>query len=216
MSLNVAQISVGGYDKNFSYVIYDEETQNAAIVDPSGYLEKVMQLVEDKGLDLTGVLLTHTHHDHFDKLDELLQHYSIPVYLHKAGLNKVFSPSAIYPVRDRETLLIGSSQITVLHTPGHSEDSICLVIDKNNAADEIPKVITGDTLFVGGCGRVGKDDVQYLYNSLIRLKGLPAETIIYPGHDYGESKNATLAEEKLNNKYLVAKDFETFKKLRLG
>lgn len=216
MGLVVSQIYVAGHDKNFSYVVYDDETSNAVIVDPNGDLDKILSDVEEKGLDLVGVLLTHTHHDHYDKLDELLRSYAIPVYVHTEGVDQIVSQSPIRPVRDRDTLLLGKQQLTVLYTPGHTVDSVCYVIDKEHAADGVPKVLTGDTLFVEGCGRVGKDDVQYLYNSLIRVKALPNETIVYPGHDYGSSKVSTIEQEKANNRFLLANDFNEFKKLRLG
>ncbi len=216
MGIIVSQIAVGGYDKNFSYVLYDEVTKNAAIVDPCGDLEAILNEVEAHELDVVGVLLTHTHKDHIDKLDELLRQYAIPVHVQTAGVANIFSQSPIYPMRDRETLVLGDSQIMALYTPGHTQDSVCFVIDTANAADDIPKVITGDTLFVGGCGRVAKDDVQYLYNSLIRLKGLPAESEIYPGHDYGQTPTSTLEVEKATNPYLLTSDFEAFKKMRLS
>lgn len=216
MGLLVQQIAVGGYDNNFSYVVYDVTTKNAAIVDPCGDLEKVLQVVGEAGLDLVGVLLTHTHHDHFDKLDELLRQYALPVHVHKLGLQSVVAPSPLYGVRDRETLVLGSSQVLVLHTPGHSEDSVCFVVEAAAAEDGVAKVITGDTLFVEGCGRTNKDGVQALYNSLIRLKALPANCEVYPGHDYGSVPVSTIAHEKEFNRYLRAADFETFKKLRLA
>lgn len=210
------QIAVGGYDKNFSYLIYDEDSNHAVIVDPSGDTDAILSSLEELRLDLVGILVTHTHHDHIDKLDEILQSYSVPVYVHEMGLHKIMSQSPVYKVRNRETLLLGSNQITVLYTPGHSEDSVCFYIDSENSAGGIPKVLSGDTLFVEGCGRTDKNNVQSLYNSLICLKALPDETEVYPGHDYGSKAVSTIGFEKEHNKYMIAKDFDTFKKIRLS
>ena len=216
MGLSVIQISVKGYDKNFSYLIHDEETKNAVVVDPCGDLDKILGAAQDNDLDLVGVLLTHTHNDHIDKLDELLRSYSIPVYVHELGVGKIVSQSRIFKMRDRETLTLGAQQIMVIYTPGHTEDAVCFYIEKDQTEDEIPKVITGDTLFVEGCGRTNKDGVQSLYNSLIRLKALPEETEVYPGHDYGSQKRSTIGWEKVHNRFLLATDFEEFRKLRLS
>jgi len=216
MGLSVIQVAVGGYDDNFSYIIHDEETKNAIVVDPSGDLNLILETLEESESDLVGVLLTHTHHDHTDKLDELLRSYAVPVYVHENGVERIISQSPIFKMRDRETLTLGSNQLMVMYTPGHIDDAVCFCVDAENATDGVPKVITGDTLFVEGCGRTDKHDVQYLYNSLIRLKALPLETEVYPGHDYGSKKVSTIGWEKEHNKYLRAENFDAFKKLRLG
>ena len=215
MGLIVSQIYVGGYDKNLSYIINDIKTKNTVIVDPAGDLEKILQIVETNELALIAVLLTHTHHDHYDKLDELLQQYSVPVYVHEAGQEKIVSPFAIKPLVDNDELGIGKSQLTVLHTPGHIKDAVCFYIDAENAEDGVPKVISGDTLFVDGCGRTTAEGVEDLYLSLQRLKKLPTSTIVYAGHDYGISRIDTIGKQKISNKYLLAKDFEAFKTIRL-
>lgn len=216
MGLHIEQIAVGGFDNNLSYLIYDVDTKNACVVDPSGDLEKLLNVVEENELDLVGVLLTHTHGDHLDKLDELLRSYAIPVHVHENGKERVVSPSPVYVMRDKETLTLGPCQLTVMYTPGHIDDAVCFFIDAKDAADGVPKVITGDTLFVEGCGKTNKQDIRFLFNSLIRLKALPGETEVYPGHDYGSKPVSTIADEKKNNKYLLAEDFDEFKKLRLA
>lgn len=216
MGLHVEQIAVGGYDKNFSYLIYDEDTRNTCIVDPSGDLEAILQTAEEQELDLVGVLLTHTHTDHFDKLDELLRSYAIPVHVHENGKARIVSQSPVYAMRDKDTLMLGAHQLTVMYTPGHIDDAVCFYIDGKDAADGIPKVITGDTLFVEGCGKTNKENVRFLFNSLIRLKALPSDTVVYPGHDYGTTPTSTIGSEKEQNQYLSTNDFDTFKKLRLG
>lgn len=215
MGLSVVQVPVGGYDDNFSYIVYDEESRNAAVVDPAGDLDRVLLKVDELDLDLVGVLITHTHHDHFERLDELQRTYAIPVHVHEKGKKRVMSPSPIYSMRDKETLTLGAHQLTVMYTPGHIDDAVCFYIDGKDAEDGIPKVITGDTLFIEGCGRTNSEDVRFLFNSLIRLKALPPETEVYPGHDYGSVPVSTIGDEKKHNKYLLAEDFESFRKMRL-
>lgn len=216
MGLLVQQIAVGGYDNNFSYLIHDAKTKNAVVVDPCGDLDCILEEAEKLEIDLVGVLLTHTHHDHFDKLDELVRSYAIPVYVHEKGVDRIVSSSRIVKMRDKETLVLGRAQLTVLYTPGHTDDSVCFIVDKACAEDGIPKVLTGDTLFIEGCGRTSKDDVRFLFNSLIRLKALPNETEVFPGHDYGSVPVSTIGDEKRHNKFFLVDDFEAFKKLRLG
>jgi hydroxyacylglutathione hydrolase len=215
MGLIVSQIYVAGYDKNFSYVVYDDATNNAVIIDPTGDLEKILQVIETQELSLIAVLLTHTHHDHYDKLDELLQQYGVPVYVHEAGQGKIVSPFAIMPMVDGDELGIGESQLKVLHTPGHSIDAVCFYIDGQNTADGVPKVITGDTLFVNGCGRTTIETVDDLYRSLQRLMTLPDKTVVYAGHDYGTSRVDTIGKQKATNKYLLAKNLTDFKTIRI-
>ncbi|MDC1205615.1 MBL fold metallo-hydrolase [Candidatus Pacebacteria bacterium] len=216
MGLSIIQVAVGGFDNNFSYIVFDEETRTALIVDPSGNLDLILETVDDNSLNIAGALVTHTHHDHIDKLDELLRSYRIPVHVHEKGISEIVSPTPIFPMRDKETLILGAHQLTVMHTPGHIDDAVCFCIDKNNAEDGMPKVITGDTLFVEGCGRTNTYGVRALYKSLQRLAVLPDSTVVYPGHNYGSKPHSTIAWEKKSNKYFLVEDFIEFKKLRLG
>lgn len=216
MGLSIRQVAVGGYDKNFSYLLYDAATHNAAIVDPSGDLDAVLEVVDEQKLDLVGVLITHTHFDHVDKLDALLRSYALPVHVHQQGVSNLVSQSPVFPFKDKETLVLGESQVMVLHTPGHTDDASCFYIDIQNASDGIPKLITGDTLFVEGCGRTTTKSVHILYRSLQKLMRLSSGTEVYPGHDYGSQPHSTIGWEKEHNRFLCAKNYEAFKKLRLG
>ena len=215
MALRIIQIAVGGYDKNFSYVIHDEETRNAVIVDPSGDLDLILETIDGNELDLVGVLITHTHQDHMDKLDELLRKYVVPVYVHENGFEKIVSSGPVRTVKDNDAIKLFGAEISVLHTPGHIDDAVCFYIDKSYAADGVSKLITGDTLFVEGCGRTNKEHVRELYDSLMRLMSYSDETEVYPGHDYGSRTHSTIGYEKEHNKYFLSRDFEEFHKLRL-
>lgn len=219
MGLTVQQFSVGGFDKNFSYCIHDTETKDAYIVDPSGDISALFSYISENRLTVTGVCLTHTHADHFDALPELLKQFEslpLPIYVHENGVEEVTQFNTVKPIADFDELKLGTQSIAIRYTPGHTDDAVCYFITEENAADAIPKVLTGDTLFVGGCGRTSERRVKDLYESLAELRTLPPETIVYPGHDYGGTPTSTIAHELATNKYYLADSFPTFAKLRLS
>ncbi len=206
----IKQIAVGGYDENFSYLVGDDNGREVAVVDPSN-LPLLLEKIENGGFELKMILLTHSHFDHVGESEDLVNEYNIPVYIHKNGVDRVsFDRSNLKSVEDGGFIEIGDTRIEVLHTPGHIDDAVCYYFDG--------KLITGDTLFVGACGRADLpgSDVEVLYRSLQRLKGLPDETEVYPGHDYGPKSVSTIGWEKEHNKYFLCGSFEEFKKLRIG
>lgn len=215
MALTVFQSSVGGYDDNFSYLVVDTDTKSAFIVDPSGDLGEILGLLDTQSLTLVGVLLTHTHHDHYDQLEVILEEFSVPVYTHELGSKKISTEHAV-SLHDGDEVQLGACTLEVLHTPGHIDDAVCYYAASDQTVDGIPKVVTGDTLFVEKCGRTNAEGVHALYDSLQRLMTLPAETEVYPGHDYGSKPVSTIAHEKANNRYILANDYEEFKQLRLS
>ena len=217
MALNVKQFLVGGLDDNFSYIVYDVASKECVIVDPSGGITKMLEYIDSKPLTMTGVYLTHTHFDHFDALAEVLTQFNnVPVYVHTLGLNAVDTDATLLEIEDQQILQIGEGKLKVLHTPGHIDDAVCFYIDTENAADGTPKVITGDTLFVGGCGRTSIHQVKDLYESLAELRALPAETVVYCGHNYGDTLTSTMGHEIRTNKYYLVNSFNEFQKLRLS
>lgn len=216
MSLTITQISVEGFDKNFSYLLSNTDTGSVFVVDPSGDLEAILETAETQQMTIAGVLITHTHQDHFDKLSELLQSYLVPVYVHESAAGEIISPGAINYLTDGEIITLDNEPITVIHTPGHADSSVCYYIKAKEDAKQIPRLVTGDTLFVQGCGRTSETRVKDLYESLQELKALPEETVIYSGHDYGPTPTSTIGEEKRNNRFLLAKNFNEFRNERLG
>lgn len=210
----IEQIAVGGLDDNFSYVIHDGEV--AAIVDPSGDIEKVFAVIDTHALKVNAVLLTHSHHDHHDRLASCLEKYDVPVYAHSDAKDRIGEVSEFRAVSDGDIIAVGELELHVLHTPGHISDAVCLYVDAT-AGDGIPRLITGDTLFVEGCGRVWSEEgAEEIYQSLQRLMKLPDETKIFPGHDYGSKPVSTISWEKEHNRFFLAKNLEDFKKERLG
>lgn len=217
MSLAIQQYAVGGFDENFSYLIYDTKSAEAVVIDPTGDLAALHATVTEKQLTVTGMYLTHTHHDHFDKLDEIIAAYgTLPIYVYQTGAEVVGTYDTIITLEDHQTLTLGSGRIQVLYTPGHTDDGVCYFIAAEHSADGTPQVITGDTLFVGGCGRTTPHRVKDLYESLAELRLLPDNTLVYPGHDYGETATSTMEHERKHNKYYLAENFNAFRDLRLG
>lgn len=213
MPIRVTQIGVGGFDENCSYLIHDLESKHGFVVDPAGSFERVIHAAHALAIDVTGIILTHSHSDHFDALHQAVESFPrATIYIHEYGRLRIpFDTSALV---DGQSLLLGNGCMTVLHTPGHTEDSICLFVA---AAENCPpQLVSGDTLFVGGCGRIPADAAATMYASLQRLKALPSETIVYPGHDYGETPTDTLGHQLIVNRFLTADSLSTFTERRLG
>lgn len=213
----IRQIPINGFDSNFSYFIGDGKSKEIAIVDPGdpAHLEKEIS----EGMFVPKmILLTHTHADHQEGVLSLSKKYGIPVYVHHLGRGRVNVPENLLVfLEDKEVVDIGGISIKVLYTPGHIDDALCYFMDGDQAPDGIPKLLTGDTLFVEGCGRADlpNSDAKQLYKSLERIKMLPDETEIYSGHDYGSKPISTLGWEKQHNKYMACNTVDEFIDLRL-
>jgi len=209
----IEQILVGGYDNNFSYFVGDDK-KSVAVVDPSN-ASFLIELLEQEGLTPKMVLITHSHFDHTEGVKMLCEHYGIPVYAHKSAREKLeIGDSMIVLVEDGEIIKIGEQKIEIMHTPGHLDDSVCYYISKKNSWNDVPILLTGDTLFVGRCGRsdLPGGNLEDFYKTLQRIKKLPDDTEVYPGHDYGEKPTSTVGYEKKHNKHLKCSSFEEFEK----
>ena len=177
----------GVYDHNFSYLII--EGKECALIDPAVPAVEILNYVNENGLRLKFIVIMHSHFDH---LVDLLKYRKegISWYGHQDLKIKVDKT-----IEDGNLIYLGKIQMKVMHTPGHTPDAICLLLDNH--------LFTSDTLFVGGCGRTdlpgGNSD--QLKRSLNRLQQLSDSVIIYPGHDYGSTKTSTIKKEKQNNPY---------------
>jgi len=200
MKPTILQIPVGQM-ANFTYIIADEETGNAAVIDPSWDLDKIFHVLKKHDWRAKYVINTHTHFDHVignEQVAEvtgakIVQHNNSPLEKHVA-------------VSDGDVIEIGSFSLRVLYTPGHSKDSICLMLDNQ-------LIFTGDTLFVGNCGRTdlpGSDPAE-MYQSLFdRLGKLDDKLIVYPGHNYGSTPTSTIGHEKKTNYVLQPRSKQEF------
>lgn len=176
---------------NFAYLIGDSGTRLAAVVDPSGEDEKILNLIREKELKIVYVIITHSHPDHTGGILEIAAKTGARIVAHRTSRIE-----HDVPVDDGSILSIGNLKVKVIHTPGHSPDSICLLVDG--------KLLTGDTLFVEGVGRtdIPGGNVRELYESLSRLIELGDDTEIYPGHDYADKSSSTIGREKRVNPFL--------------
>lgn len=199
--MGIVQIPVGNM-QNFSYIIYDEHEKVGAIIDPSWDLEKIFEFLEKNNISAKFIINTHTHFDHVLGNDQVAEITKAAIIQHeKSTLKKDRS------VREGEIINIGQVELEVLYTPGHSEDSICLIMNKES-------IITGDTLFVGNIGRVdlpGSSPAN-MYDSLSRVAKLDGSLVVYPGHNYGMTPTSTILNERTNNTMLNFKSKQAFLK----
>lgn len=191
------QIPVG-IMQNFSYLIGDEKTKEAAVVDPGWEIDKILQVAKKHELNIKMILLTHADYDHINGVKDIVNAADATVYVHKEegdeikklGINK------IKILNDNDEINIGKIKVKVIHTPGHTPGSVCFLAEN--------KLITGDTLFVENIGRVDKPngDAKKMADSLNKLKKLDESIEVYPGHDYGSKPYSTIGYEKKNNYHM--------------
>ncbi|HKT21979.1 MAG TPA: hydroxyacylglutathione hydrolase family protein [Nitrososphaerales archaeon] len=195
--MNVRQLRVGTM-ANFVYLVSDEESRQALVVDSGWETAPILKAADESAVDVKYVVATHEHFDHTSTIQELAGRLGAKVVAHRA------SPVACdVRVVDGSELALGRTGVRVLHTPGHTEDSICLYDGR--------EVFTGDTLFVGTIGRFDSRRAAEVYRSLYEvILGLPEATEMYPGHDYGDVSHRSLKEEKEANPYLGCKDLRSF------
>jgi hydroxyacylglutathione hydrolase len=202
----VMQIAVGQM-ANFTYIIADKEDGEAAVIDPSWDLDKIIQILKKNNWRAKYIINTHTHFDHVLGNEQMAELTGAKIVQHKnSKLEKDIA------VSDGDTIEIGSIRLRVLFTPGHSKDSICLLYD-----DQF--IFTGDTLFVGNCGRVDLpgSDAKEMYDSLLnRLAKLDENLILYPGHNYGPTFVSTIGHEKKTNSVLKSRSKQEFLELMTG
>jgi len=193
------QVPVGTF-QNFAYIIGDEKTGKGALVDPAWEVDRLLKQCQEFGLKVIYVFNTHSHHDHIGGNEEVREKTGAKVVAYKKAPSK-----KDVGVQDGNTVDVGSVRVKIIHTPGHCPDHICLLADN--------KLITGDLLFVGECGRTdlpGGDSAE-MYDSLFK-KILPLHDSIevYPGHDYGSKPSSTVGEERRTNYTLRPRTREEF------
>jgi glyoxylase-like metal-dependent hydrolase (beta-lactamase superfamily II) len=211
----IEQITVGDMEV-FCYVVACEETREAAAIDPAGDkddIEKIIALLEAKDLHLAYILNTHGHADHTYGNQLLASRTGAKTVMHEMddnfftteeakGWAQAFGLSAAPPVdiriTDGDRLALGKLSLEFIHTPGHSPGAVCILVKDN--------LFTGDTLFVGAVGRTDLPggSMETLLRSIEeKLLPLPGETLIWPGHDYGDQPTSTLEREKETNPYIT-------------
>jgi len=185
---------------NFSYIIADDATKEAAVVDPSFNADAIIRILGDQNLNVKYVIDTHNHKDHTAGNEDFRTSFGAKIVAHK--LAKVYKDIG---VMDGDVIRVGKVVIKVIHTPGHTPDGICLLVDN--------KLLTGDTFFVGECGRTDLPggSSEDMYHSLFdKLMKLDDEIEVYPGHDYGPNPHSTIGVERRRNYTLEKRTLDEF------
>ncbi|MFT7621470.1 MAG: hydroxyacylglutathione hydrolase [Myxococcota bacterium] len=215
------QLQLGPME-NFVYVLGCERTRDCVIVDPAWEVDLLLEQLDKEDLNLVGTLVTHYHPDHcggsmmgftVEGLPQLMTKRPVPVWIneHEAdGLKKVtgLSDSDLKKATSGDKVRVGDIEIELLHTPGHTPGSQCFRVGNG--------LVSGDTLFVEGCGRVDLPggDSEEMYRTLTqRLAKLPNDIVLYPGHNYGHAAHAELGEVRETNHYLRVPNLEAWRSL---
>ncbi len=195
----VDQFRLGGF-LNFTYLVADDERGDAVVIDPSYGIDAVLRAIDERGVHVRYVLNTHSHPDHIAGNKEVQERTGAKVVAHRVV---PFQPDV--RVADGDEITAGRLKFRVVHAPGHSKDSVLYLFEGH--------VATGDTLFVGECGRTDLPggDPGELYDSLFeRLVRLEDGLVVLPGHDYGITPTSTIGREKLENYVLQPRTREEF------
>ncbi len=185
---------------NFTYLVADRPGGEGVVVDPSYGVETVLEAIDRRGVRVRYVLNTHSHTDHIAGNPAVVERTGAKVVAHRLV---PFTPDRA--VDEGDVVEVNGIRIQVLHTPGHTKDSVLYRFDGH--------VATGDTLFVGECGRVdlAGGDPSAMYDSLLgRIVHLEDDLVVLPGHDYGVTPTSTIGREKRENYTLQPRSREEF------
>ncbi|SCZ07212.1 MBL fold metallo-hydrolase [Alkaliphilus peptidifermentans] len=203
----IEKIAAGVYGVN-CYIIGDEKTNKAAVIDPGGDGDKILKIIEDNDLELEYILLTHGHGDHIGGVKEIQDKTNAPLYIHEADLYILKDKSKNYsshmgtnPVelstdkflKDDDIIELGELKLKIIHTPGHTPGGVSILVDQY--------LFTGDTLFANSIGRSdldGGNHDQLIHSIQTKLMGLNDEITVFPGH----GPATRIGIEKLTNPYI--------------
>jgi glyoxylase-like metal-dependent hydrolase (beta-lactamase superfamily II) len=205
--------------QNYVYIVADPVTREAAVIDAAWDIDAIVHLAQADDLKITKNLVTHFHPDHLGGnlmghsipgAAELLARVPAKVYIHKAELPYVarltgLSRTDVVPVDAGENTTIGNLTVTFVHTPGHTPGSQCFLVQN--------RLVSGDTLFIGSCGRVDLpgSDPSAMYHSLTDVLGaMPDDVALYPGHNYADRPSSTIGDEKRTNAMMRFRNVKDF------
>ena len=204
-SFYLRQVELGEM-ANYVYLIGSTRTKEVAVVDPAWEIDRIVDLAQADGMKITHILVTHTHPDHvggklfslqIQGIAELLERVDANVVVHKAEADHLIPLAGLNIVRvaHGDTLNLGDVTVALIHTPGHTPGSQCFLVQD--------RLISGDTLFIGSCGRVDLpgSSPEQMYDSLTNtLMKLDDKTVVLPGHNYAAGRaSSTIGEERKKN-----------------
>ncbi len=207
---------------NFCYLIGDRDKGECVVVDPAWDVRGLVDIAQRDDMRIVGALATHYHPDHvggdlfghsIEGVAALQEIEAVPIHCNRAeakGIRVVtgLSESDLRIYDGGDALEVGAVKIELLHTPGHTPGSQCFLVDG--------RLVSGDTLFVQGCGRVDLPggDAEEMYRTLSqRLATLPDSTVLYPGHHYGASLTSTMGEQRKENYSFAPRSLEDWLRL---
>lgn len=208
-SIYLKQVELGPM-ANYVYIVGDPDSREVAVVDPAWEVDRIVEMAQENDLNITKILITHSHFDHINGVEDLLNRTKAKVYINKAEAEfmKTVWPDLVR-VESGDTAKVGDVDITFIHTPGHTPGSQCFLVRNH--------LISGDTLFIGACGRCdlpGSDPEAMYYSLTHTLAKLDDRTLVFPGHNYAPRPYSTIADEKRFNPYLQFQSLQDF--LRRG
>ena len=210
--MRIEQLLLSKMD-TFCYIVGDEQSKTCALIDPAFDTDRVLEAAGRAGLKVTHIINTHGHSDHCAGNDAVKSATGARLMIHSADaaklgklLHSTFSrilggkgsPAPDVALEDGDTIEIGSTRLSVLHTPGHTPGSICLYTPGH--------VFTGDTLFVQAVGRTdlpGGSAARLIDSVHRKIYSLPGDTVVWPGHHYGPTPSSTVAVEKETNPFTL-------------
>lgn len=202
--------------KNLVYLVGRPDRPETAVIDAAWDVDRILEAAREDGRTITHALVTHRHHDHVNGLPDLLAATDARVVVHRDDADQLpvdVPPTSRIASSACDTIDVGGLPIRCVHTPGHTPGSQCFQVDSDGGA-----LFSGDTLFVGACGRCDfpGGDPAVMFDSLTRVLGaLPAGTALHPGHDYGDVRVSSLGRERQRNPYLRKPTVEEFVAYRM-
>jgi glyoxylase-like metal-dependent hydrolase (beta-lactamase superfamily II) len=209
---------------NLAYLVGSRSTREALVVDPAWEVDALLDRAEADGMRVVGALVTHYHPDHvggqifglrIEGVARLLERRPVPLHVHEReaeGTRRVTGAGSgdLTPHAGGDVLPLGAVRVRLLHTPGHTPGSQCFLVEEEGRPGLL---VSGDTLFLGSCGRVDLPGAspEDMYRSLTGvLAKLPEDTVLYPGHLYSPEPSSTIGEQKRRNPYLRAASLGQF------
>lgn len=185
--------------RNYTYIIVDKASQQAAIVDPAWELSTITDRLERLDVRLTAILLTHSHHDHVNLVNPLVDRFGAQVYMSALEIDYYqFTSRNLNSVQDQDVITLGETGIACLLTPGHTAGGLCFL--------SAGSLFTGDTIFIEGCGicNCPGGSAEQMFDTIQRIKKTVHPGVrVYPGHSYGKKPGYTLAHLMNDNIYFL-------------